>query len=60
MRVERNGWAENVRVIRTHPESDDLSREVKNDIWYVQFRPRLEDGRAVVAKDVNVHYLVPR
>lgn len=57
--VEENGWAENIRIIEVRPEDRGLSRDARRAIWHVQFRPRLEDGRVVVTRDVEARYLPP-
>lgn len=56
-RVKENGWAENIRIIESHPDDRVLTREARNAIWSAQFRPRLEDGRTVVTRDVETRYL---
>jgi hypothetical protein len=55
--VEESGWAENIRIIEAQPDDKRLSRHARKALWYAQFRPRLEDGRVAVARDVEALYL---
>lgn len=55
--VEENGWAENIRIVEVHPDDRALSRDARNAMWYVQFRPRIEDGRLVATRDREARYL---
>jgi hypothetical protein len=57
--VEENGWTENIRIIEVRPRDGGLSRDARKAIWHAQFRPRLEDGRIAVTRDVEVRYLPP-
>jgi hypothetical protein len=56
-RVEENGWVENIRIVEVRPEDGALSDEAREALWYMQFRPRFEDGQAVVTKDMEARYL---
>jgi hypothetical protein len=59
-RVEGNGWVENIRIVDVYPENEGLSEDARKAIWYAQFRPRLENGRVAVTREVQVRYLPPQ
>ncbi|MBI2992948.1 MAG: hypothetical protein HYY48_02075 [Gammaproteobacteria bacterium] len=56
--VSDSGWPENIRIIATHPENDEaLATQGRLAVAGVRHRPRFENGRPVVARDVSIRYV---
>ena len=58
--VDESGWPENIDILSYYPETFVTRNRAYNTVWAIQFRPVLQEGKAVRVMDATLSYIIPQ
>ena len=58
--VDAKGHARNIEIVETRPpDAEDIARRARKHVAATLFRPRIDGGKAVAVKGIEIRYVFP-